>query len=104
MSDPVQVTHYDLGYAILQNGDIVTSDGLPRGNFDEQDWIEQFGKSPTYRKPTEAEAALWSGTNERLARAYDDFKNGVEQPPQNDRERRKAAHKARMKMKKELRK
>lgn len=47
----------DLGFAVMTNGDIVTSDGLLRGSWDEQGWIEQFGKPPTFRKPTEAEAS-----------------------------------------------
>lgn len=64
----------DIGFAIMANGDIVTSDGLPRGYHDERVWLEQFGKLPHYRKPTEAEALALSGQNEALARSFAEFK------------------------------
>lgn len=58
---------YDLGYSIMPNGDVVTSDGLPRGAFPEKDWPELFGKPLTFRKPTAFEQGDIDRTNRALA-------------------------------------
>ena len=44
-----------IGYLITPNGEVVTSDGLPHGSFDEQAWTEHFGKPLTFRKATAEE-------------------------------------------------
>ena len=73
MKENVTTVTVDLGYSVMRNGDIVTSDGLPRGHFDEQAWIEQFGKPPTFRKPTPEEAADLARMNNALASQFDAF-------------------------------
>lgn len=63
----------DLSFALLPNGDILTSDGLPRGSWDEEGHVRQFGKPPTFRKPTAEEAALLDDNSTALDQAMAQF-------------------------------
>lgn len=60
----------DLGFAIMPNGDVVTSDGLPRGSFDEAGWIKQFGRPISFRKPTDEEQDNWNQGAAEWSRKY----------------------------------
>lgn len=55
--DPKRYTHvvYDMGYAIMADGSIVTPDGKPRGNLDLLEISEALGKPAHFRKPTQEE-------------------------------------------------
>lgn len=68
----------DLGYAITADGWVVTSDGLPRGSFDEEAWIEQFGHPIRYRKPTEDELKHWNAQEDALERSMQQFLKGMQ--------------------------
>ncbi len=71
----------DLGYAILADGSIITSDGEPRCVDDFQlRYIQELPENKgrdvqfRFRKPTEAEARAMSGQNDALARSFAEFK------------------------------
>lgn len=75
MTNTVKI--FDGGYSILPNGDVVTSDGLPRGDLNAANWPEIFGKPLTFRKPTEAEAVYAKRVNSALDRAMSAFAEKV---------------------------
>ena len=69
-AEPFEV---DLGYVVTEDGWVATSDGLPRGSFDEAGWIEQFGHPIRFRKPTEDELKVWNNRSDQMDRTMAQF-------------------------------
>ena len=78
MSDETRI-EYDIGFSILANGDVVTSDGLPRGSFDVESWPEIFGKPLSFRRPTPAERKELEQYRTGLDKAFEQFREVTEQ-------------------------
>jgi hypothetical protein len=70
MTDKPRFVHtkIDLAFALMKDGTIITSDGLPRGSWDEEGHIRQFGIPPTFRKATPEEAKQFGAHDDALGR------------------------------------
>jgi len=80
VTDRYEFKTYDMAYSILPNGDIVTSDGLPRAIDDIQlkivkDAAKERGEVITFqfRSPTEKEKADLDRQHKSLQSAFEAF-------------------------------
>ena len=99
------IKSFDMAYAILPNGDIVTSDGKPRKMSSEHADIayaaaQKAGREPHFRAPTAHEQIDWNAQHDALIGAFREFKALAYSIPQPTLSAAMAKHRAKMEAKK----